>query len=312
VRSLEREIATIEDQLVTLDKRIDRLTPTTGTSPSDTASPSDMAKLGAAERSRDTLTRRLGQLQGELVAIQGQRALRPQAGVIDPATSARPLPGRRLPDLLLGGLLGLIAGMAAAAGRESVAPTVVGHAALARALGAPVLADLPQPPDRCTRKDVAVAARHVELAAAGSGVARIELMSLEPAVDTRRFTEYLDDELTSELVHGMELLSQSGRPATTRSGWADSATRTDRRISSNGGSDERRTGLVVIVPDAVRLSALEPVRNLLSITGWPLVGIVVFRRNGRYLPPRVPKNREPADRPARLPEPLRQGNGASA
>ena len=307
VRSLEREIASLEEQLVTLDQRIDRLTPSARTSTTDAA------KLRAAERTRDSTTRRLGQLQGELVAIQGQRALRPQAGVTDPATSARPLPGRQVPDYLLGGLLGLIVGVAAAAGRETVVPTVVGHAALARAAGAPVLADLPGPPDRCGRKDVAVAARHVELAAVAAGVARVEVMSLERAVDVSRFLEYLEDELVSAVVHGVDPLLRPGRPAAVRGGRSDA--RAQRRSASGAGGDERGTGLVVVVPDVIRLAALEPARNLLSITGWPLLGVVVFRRANRYLPPRVPKDRTPPDNAAhsRFAPAVRQhGNGAGA
>jgi hypothetical protein len=315
VRSLGRQIADLEDQLLALDARIDRFTPK-GTSSTSNASSSNAAKLGAAERSRDSLTRQLGQLQGELVAIQGQRALRPQAGVIEAATSARPLPGRQLPDYLLGGLLGLILGVGAAAARETLVPTVVGHAALARALGAPILADLPEPPDRCGRKDVALAARHVELAGLAGGVTRVEVMSLDRDVDVSRFLEYLDDELTTPIVHGVTpLLSTRSAPVGRR---PEGLGRTDRRPAAGPGGSERHTGLVVIVPDVVRQTALEPARNLLSITGWPLLGVVVFRRTNRYLPPRIPRiprNRKPPDdaMATRISTPVRQhGNGAGA
>ena len=304
VRSLQREIASFEDQLTALDQRIDRLTVQARTSTSDAA------KLRAAERSRDTLTRQLGQLQGEFVAIQGERALRPQAGVIDPATMAEPLPGRQVPDYLLGALLGLIVGVALAAVRETLAPTVVGHAALARALGAPILADLPEPPDRCKRKDVAVAARHVELAAVAAGVHRVEMMSLERVVDVSRLLEFLDDELTAAVVHGVDPVLRPGRRPPGRS---DVGGRADgRSVSSSIG--DGRTGLVVVVPDVVRLADLEPARNLVSITGWPLLGAIVFPRTARYLPPRLPKDRKPTEDvvPPRLSEPMvQQGNGAS-
>ena len=306
--ALEREISALDGQLGKLDKRIDALTPL---SPEAVIDPHDTARVRAFERSRDALTRRLGQLQGELIAIQGERALRPQAGVIDPATKAEPLPGRLVPDYLLGALLGLIVGVALAAVRETLVPTVVGHAALARALGAPILADLPQPPDRCRRKDVAVAARHVELAAVAAGVRRVEMMSLERVVDVSRLLEFLDDELTSAVVHGMDPVLRPGRRSP---GLSDVGGRADgRSVSSSIG--DGRTGLVVVVPDVVRLADLEPARNLVSITGWPLLGAIVFPRTPRYLPPRHPRDRKPSEdvAPPRLTQPMvQQGNGASA
>jgi hypothetical protein len=231
--------------------------------------------------------------------------------VIDPATAAEPLPGRQVPDYLLGALLGLIVGVALAAGRETLVPTVVGHAALARALDAPILADLPEPPDRCTRKDVAVAARHVELAAVAAGVHRVEMMSLERVVDVSRLLEFLDDELTSAVVHGVDPVLRSARRPP---GLSDVGGRADGRSGSSSNGDGR-TGLVVVVPDVVRLADLEPARNLVSITGWPLLGAIVFPRTSRYLPPRVPRDRTPPDEvvPPRLTPPMAQkGNGASA
>jgi hypothetical protein len=309
VRSLQRQISTLGDQLITLDQRVERL------SGKAAASAGDAAKLASAERSRDALSRQLGQLQGELVTIQGQRALRPQAGVIETATAARTLPGRQVPDYLLGSQLGLLVGVGAAAVRETLVPTVVGHAALARALGAPILADLPMPPDRCGRKDVAIAARHVELAALAGAVTRVEVMSLERDVDVSRFLEYLDDELTTPVVHGGASLLGTQRRPIWQGGRSEGLGRIDRRPMTGPGAQERRTGLVVIVPDVVRLTALEPARNLLSITGWPLLGVVVFRRANRYLPPRLPKNRKPTDEAmaTRFTTPVKQhGNGAGA
>jgi hypothetical protein len=235
--------------------------------------------------------------------------------VIETATAARPLRGRQVPDYLLGALLGLLIGVGAAAVRETLVPTVVGHAALARALGAPILADLPMPPDRCGRKDVAIAARHVELAALAGAVTRVEVMSLERDVDVSRFLEYLDDELTTPVVQGGASLLGTQRRPIWQGGRSEGLGRIDRRPMSGPGAEERRTGLVVIVPDVIRLTALEPARNLLSITGWPLLGVVVFRRANRYLPPRVPRNRKPTDDAlaSRFTTPVKQhGNGAGA
>jgi hypothetical protein len=220
-----------------------------------------------------------------------------------------------VPDYLLGGLLGLIIGVGSAGVRETLVPTVVGHAALARTLGAPVLADLPEPPDRCGRKDVAIAARHVELAALAGDVTRVEVMSLERDLDVSRFLEYLDDELTTPLVHGGASLVGTQRRPVWQAGRPEGLGRIDRRPASGPGAEERRTGLVVIVPDVVRLTALEPARNLLSITGWPLLGVVVFRRVNRYLPPRLPRNHKPPDDAEEAPfatQVMQHGNGAGA
>jgi hypothetical protein len=179
--------------------------------------------------------------------------------VIDPATAASAVAGRLVPDYLLGGLLGLLIGIGLAAAREALVPTLVGHAALARALGAPVLADLPGPPQRCQRKDITATARHVELAALAAEVVRVEVISLDETVDISGFVALLDHELTSAAVHRADLLAVAGR---------------------------RGTGLVVIAPDVVHRTSLDPARNLMHITGWPLLGVVVFRPDGRSLLPR--------------------------
>ena len=42
-----------------------------------------------------------------------------------------------------------------------------------------------------------------------------------------------------------------------------------------------RRGLVAVVPGAVRLSDLDPLKDFLSISGWPLLGIIVSQPSGR-------------------------------
>jgi hypothetical protein len=151
----------------------------------------------------------------------------------------------------------------------------------------------------------------VELAAMAAGVHRVEMMSLERVVDVSRLLEFLDDELTSAVVHGVEpVLRPSQRPP----GLSDVKGRADGRAVSSSNGDGR-TGLVVVVPDVVRLADLEPARNLVSITGWPLLGAIVFPRTARYLPPRVPRDPKPPEDvvPTQLTQPkVKQGKGASA
>ena len=281
VGSLQRQVSAVGEQLAVIDEKIDALIPRAA------GSPADQASLRALERSRETVSRRLDQLQGELVVIQGQRALRPQAKVIERATSADAVPGRMVPDYVLGALLGLIIGVGVAATKEMLAPTVAGQAALARALGAPVLADLPAPPEQCGRIEVAAAARHVELAALAGGVDRVEVMCLDAAVDLEGFVDLLDAEQSEAEVREADLVVPAGGRFVPGSAASRFAARAGRGPSSRG-ADARSIGLVVVTPRVVRLTGLQPVQNLLTITSWPLLGVVVYRpAHRRWHPARL-------------------------
>jgi capsular polysaccharide biosynthesis protein len=252
VRALTREVAQVQDQLGDVEQQIDDRTPAVGT-PVVT----DPA-LRRLERSRDALNQQLGQLQGQLVTIQGQRALRPQASVLDRAHSAPAVPRRLVADYLLGALLGLVLGLAAAAARETFSPSVVGPAALARALGAPVLAHPRGGRDGLSAAEADMAARHLELAAAAAGAVRIEVMTLSADRAEAVLVDVVADQLCSATAGPAEPVGHADLP-----------------LARTGPPD--RPGLVAVSPDVVRLADLAAVHNMTTLTGWPLLGVVVLR-----------------------------------
>jgi uncharacterized protein involved in exopolysaccharide biosynthesis len=119
VRSLDQQLTRLQRQISDLDARIDQA----GAAPGS----------GQLVRRREALDQQRSQLESERASVETTRAQRPRAAVLDAASPpAQQLPGRRLPDLVLGGLLGLLLGVGAAALVESLRPTLVGRTAIAR------------------------------------------------------------------------------------------------------------------------------------------------------------------------------------
>jgi capsular polysaccharide biosynthesis protein len=268
VRTLTRQVSQVQNQLADVEQQIDDRSPAPG------APVVPDAALRRLERSRDTLNQQLGQLQGQLVAIQGQRALRPQASVLDRANSAPTVPRRLVADYLLGALLGLVLGLAAAAARETFSPSVVGPAALARALGAPVLAHPRGGRNGLSAAEAEVAARHLELAAAAAGVVRIEVMTLSADRAEAVLVDAVADQLCSATAGPAEPVGQADHQL-SRSGARElpAGMAAEMRRDRSGDSP----GLVAVSPDVVRLADLAAVQNMTTLTGWPLLGVVVLR-----------------------------------
>jgi uncharacterized protein involved in exopolysaccharide biosynthesis len=263
VEDLDRQIDQLQRQIGSLDAQIDRLAAGAG---------------GASQllRQRDALVQRVGQLQNERASVETTRALRPKAAVLDPATQpAQRLPGRRLPDLVLGGLLGLLLGVGAAAAVESLRPTLVGRTAIARGTEAPVLAELAGPPQRRGHRhgwvaaDVAEAAMHVELVAVAAGVQQVRLMALDRQVDLSNLVQVLGDSLKTATVQQADMPTARRRRPGSRAGMELEVPQPE----PDGG----RIGLVLVAPTVLKLADLDPVKDFLTISGWPLLGVIVYQ-----------------------------------
>lgn len=281
VRDLDRQISQLQAQADSLDRAIDGLNAQSGGLNAQSGSP--RGQLDQLVLQREALSQRLSQLQTERATVEGDRALRPKAAIIDPAGApAQRLPGRRLPDIILGGLLGLLVGVGVAAGLESLRPTLVGRTAIARGTAAPVLAELVGPPGRRGHRhgwdpaDVAEAAMHVELVAVAAGVQRIQLMALDRQADLSNLARVLADSLSTVAVEQVDTptarrrrqgfrQAQDGEPA----GHADPT----RDAPQNGNG---RVGLVIVTPTVVKLTDLDPVKDFLAISGWPLLGVILY------------------------------------
>ena len=254
----------------------------------DTAAAALSPRIGSADPSvanqaraqRDLLaaqaaamSQQLDVLLTEQGTIEGQSALRPTAALVDAATSpAQPVPGRRLADLALGGLLGLLLGIALAATIESLRPSVVGRSGLARSIQAPILAELSGTADDWAVPEVAEAAMHVEMAAAGADVRRVEFIGTGRKTDLARLAEAIGSAAPHIAVSHVD--ARAARLA----GPDQSAASVRRGVSRDLSG---RRGIVVVVPSAVHLSDLDPVKDFVSISGWPLLGVIVCQPSSR-------------------------------
>jgi capsular polysaccharide biosynthesis protein len=262
VRSLDQQLTRLQRQISDLDARIDRAGGAAGS--------------GQLVRRREALDQRMSQLESERASVETTRALRPRAAVLDAASPpAQRLPGRRLPDLVLGGLLGLLLGVGAAALVESLRPTLVGRTAIARGTEAPVLAELVGPPQRRGHRhgwvaaDVAEAAMHVELVAVAAGVQQVRLMALDRQVDLSNLVQILGDSLKTATVQQADMPTARRRRPGSRVGLEPEA------LQSEG--DGGRIGLVLVAPTVLKLADLDPVKDFLTISGWPLLGVIVYQ-----------------------------------
>ena len=263
VRSLDKQITLFQQQISDLDARIDQA--------------GGAAASGQLVRRREALEQRMSQLESERASVQTTRALRPKADVLDAASPpAQQLPGRRLPDLVLGGLLGLLLGVGAAAMVESLRPTLVGRTAIARGTEAPVLAELVGPPQRRGHRhgwvaaDVAEAAMHVELVAVAAGVQQVRLMALDRQIDLSNLVQILGDSLKTATVQQADMPTARRRRPGARAELEPEALQPE----GEGGG---RIGLVLVAPTVLKLADLDPVKDFLTISGWPLLGVIVYQ-----------------------------------
>jgi len=251
-KALSERMSALETQITKLNRRVDAALPRAASSRPDIAVGAG-AELQVVVGQRDALQQQLARLSADRDDIESNLALRPTARLIDAATTpADRLPGRRLPDLALGGLLGLLLGVGLASVLESLRPTLVGRSAIARWTNAPVLAELDGPPIGRHVADIAEAAMYVGMAAAGAGVQRVELMALDRKLDVTGLADAFSTSLLEVTVRHV------GRSMTRRT------------VGAQDG-----IGLVLVVPSAVKLAALDPVKDFLAISGWPLLGVIV-------------------------------------
>lgn len=268
--SLATRTTSITNQIKAIDAQVLALAPQQASLVPGVALTAN-ARANLLTTQRNVLMQSLTVLENEQADIESDQAARSAADVTDPATTpAQPVPTRRLADLALGALLGLILGVAIAAGLESLRPTVVGRAAIARAVNAPVLAELVGSVDRWDVSEVAEAAMHVELAASGANVRHLEIMGVTRRADLSAFAEVLGAATPHLTISALD-------------------TETVRRLSHDGARPGHlrvrdmtiRRGLVLVVPGSVKLTDLEEVKNFQSLSGWPLIGVIVTHRASR-------------------------------
>jgi hypothetical protein len=238
-------------------------------------------RIGEIERAADAAVARWGSVEAlalqhaqameQRSALENQRqallealtaAVRPR--VVDTSATAGVLvPAALTTRLAVGGLLGLVLGVAVAATWESLRPTLRG-AAIARYLGAPLLARL-----RGARKETGTSdpwlANYLTLAADAAGVTTVELIPVGRRMDVSGLAQDLDDREGGPKVVSL-VLDHKGPPN-----------------SIDPLPPGERTGIVAVTPDVVKgTAAFADLERHAELAHRPIIGVITYRgRAGR-------------------------------
>jgi capsular polysaccharide biosynthesis protein len=276
LRSLAQQEASTNAQIQKLNSQIQEL--------QGQNSPSALTQLSALEARLTALQ----VLATQLIVQQDnlQSAMGPQVTVIDKAVSAVGMHGRQLDNALLGGVLGLVLGIAVAGTREVVRPSLVGSAAVCRAISAPLLGEMNAPPASWTVAALPDAGSYVQLAAEANNVQEVRFAALEPKhrhsrarvrmlegpLHRLRFSESRSRDQAAPSIpddpsadHGLSARLSPAAPAA-----AVGAT------DQNGGGDPPRIGLVVAVPKVVKVADVDALTNFTWLSGWILLGVITY------------------------------------
>ena len=222
-------------------------------------------------RSLIDLTNRRAVLVTERAKVASDQALRPQAAIVDPARGpAEPVPSRMLADAALGALLGLALGVGLAALIETIRPTIAGRSSFEREMSAPLLGELADTPERVGPQDLRPLVTNTALAAQNARVSRIELIGTDARIDLHLLAEELDSSMAAPMSsNGRGVMVAPFDPAVSPNGAGPG------HITKRWGD---RPGLIVVAPSITKRATLEPILDLRSISGMPIIGVINYRR----------------------------------
>lgn len=263
LRGLSQQEASTDAQIQKVNSQIAAVT--------TQSSSSAIAQLGALEARLTSLQDLATQIAVQRSNLEAQSG--PKTAVIDKAVSAAGVPGRELDNALLGGILGLVLGIAIAAVREMARPSLVGAAAISRAIGAPLLAEMSTPPDSWTLAALPDAGAYIELAAESQHVQETRFAALDPNGRHRAQVRMLEGPL-----HRLRFnWSRTAKPSASDGQLAELAPAAAANASSAGdGNGSLRTGLVVAIPRVLKAADVDVVTNFTWISGWILLGVIVY------------------------------------
>jgi capsular polysaccharide biosynthesis protein len=277
MRGLGRQEASINAQIRKLNNQISSLTAQYPGLSSQAA----VGSLASAQLSQ--MEARLASLQDQATSIavqQNQLAAQqgPQTKVIDRAVSPVSIPQHGVLYVVLGGLLGLVIGIALAAAREAVRPSVVGAAAISRTTGVPLLGEMGTAPDSWTLATLPDAGTYIELAADSHHVQEVRFAALDPGRRRGARMRMLEGPLhrlryDAAAPKNLLVAAAHDGPAASRApGSAGNA----QPAGGPDGETSPRTGLVVAIPRVIRLADVDALTNFVWISGWTLLGVIVY------------------------------------
>ena len=265
VHDLNQQVASIRAQIRQINTQVADLTAQLAYTPFIDQAPI-VARLTSLEARLTSLQDQVTQIavqRNQLAAQQG-----PEPAVLDRASSAASTGGRGLVEPVLGALLGLVAGVAAAAIWEMTRPSLVGAAAISRAIGTPLLGEMSTPPDGWTLAALPDAGSYIELAADSRQVQEVRFAVLDPNGRRRARMRMLEGPL-----HRLRFKrSRTARQPVEVAPNGRSAELDPARADENSPS----TGLVVAIPRILKVADIDAVTNFVWISGWTLLGVIVF------------------------------------
>jgi uncharacterized protein involved in exopolysaccharide biosynthesis len=251
IASLDSRINALNDRITAIDTQVAALEgqlAAISVNPSDATTAAVQAqilddRIAAYSSERTALTQQELQLESErnnLVSSGSEST----PSVIDRATPPiHPDPSRLPIDLALALVIGLVLGTGAASMLEIFAPSLRGVDAIAAALGVPVLGSLPD-------EDGSLIDR-LTLGARAADVASIELVAIGRL---------------SGMASLARTLSATGLSIFTVE---------DTSPKEGAAAPTGPSALVVVAPERLRKSAIAPARNLLAVSGRPVLGVLV-------------------------------------
>jgi capsular polysaccharide biosynthesis protein len=295
---LDGRIDALNHRIAAADATVDALNRRLAVGASGEVAARLRSQVDAASRLRDFDSEQRGVLVSERLGLLSTDALRPQASVISRANLPRHADAsRRVPDLMLGLLLGLILGVGAAGLIETFKPTIHGPDMLARELGTPYLGTIPEDAGEAgsalSAEPITLVLR---LAAERAGVMSVNLLAAVP------------DSGLSAAAANLEAAVNGGSPPPPASPEAAVATganpayrplkreryrpqppvpeplrvRTfgiDYPASRNGTT----SGVVLVAPRSLRRARIVEVKHLLSVMPVPVLGLITYGSGSRWM-----------------------------
>jgi uncharacterized protein involved in exopolysaccharide biosynthesis len=246
ISALDADIASLNDQLKAL--QVDPGNPQAASVRAQILAD----RIMADSNQRSSLTSELNQLNSQQANLGSSSATTPS--VIDRAAIPTKADPSRLPlDLALALIIGAVLGVAAAAALETFRPTLTSDDAVAKALGVPILGSLPDPAGMLPSR--------LKLAATASDVNALELVGLGVTTDLAALAQRLRGPLTQGQVDGkgIAIFAIQDAPANHRNGQTPAS------------------GFVLVAPERMKKASLEPLLELMTISGRPLLGLIAHK-----------------------------------
>jgi hypothetical protein len=279
-KEIDAQVADLTGQILSKDETLDTIATQVAKATSVQSVRTLEAVRSEVERQRSYLEQRLVTLEQARANVTASQAERPQATIVDPAIPpADPVPSGLPVSVAIGAFLGLLVGIALGATIETFSPTVVGKTALERETEAPMLGELPAPPDRAERVDLGTIASHLAMAGATAQVDRIELIGIDRGMDLSAFARQLNKSMPADGGKPVRLdIVALNEQTEWEKAKATASVKGDARaadgVRTNG---HRRSGLVVVTPEAVKRTSLDPILSFRAFSGSPLLGIILYQ-----------------------------------